>query len=120
MRDRNDRGSRKKTKGQCGQSRKHVLSVRLPRDFVEMLERAGRQYVLSGEKPLSAGQVARLLLEQEMERDTAHLNQNIAEIIRRMEAAPAREGNNSERGGLRWQTVGILEVRRRKGDADVR
>lgn len=87
MRDRNDRRSGKKTRGECGQSRKHVLSIRLPRDFVEMLERAGRQYVLPGEKPLSAGQVARLLLEQEMERDTAHRNQTIAEIIRRMEAA---------------------------------
>src|ERR1700680_4073441 len=46
MRDRNDRRSGKKTRGECGQSRKHVVSMRLPRDFVEMLERAGRQYVL--------------------------------------------------------------------------
>ena len=91
MRDRNDRRSRKKIRGQCGQSRKHVLSVRLPRDFVEMLERAGRQYVLPGEKPLSAGQVARLLLEQEMERDTAHRYQTITEMIHRMEAGRPRE-----------------------------
>jgi hypothetical protein len=52
---------------------------------------AGRQYVLLGEKPLSAGQVARLLLEQEMERDTAHRYQTIAEIIHRMEAGRPRE-----------------------------
>jgi hypothetical protein len=91
MRDQNDKRSRKKTRGQCGQSRKHVLSVRLPRDFAEMLERAGRQYVLPGDKPLSAGQVARLLLEQEMERDTAHRYQTIAEIIRRMDAGRPRE-----------------------------
>jgi hypothetical protein len=91
MRDQNDKRSRKKTRGQRGQSRKHVLSVRLPRDFLEMLERAGRQYVLPGEKPLSAGQVARLLLEQEMERDTAHRYQTIAEIIHRTEAGRPRE-----------------------------
>jgi hypothetical protein len=52
----------------------------------------GRQaVVLPGEKPLSAGQVARLLLEQEMERDTAHRYQTIAEIIRRMDAGRPRE-----------------------------
>jgi hypothetical protein len=50
-----------------------------------MLERAGGQYVLPGEKPLSAGRVALLLLEWEMNRDMEDQNRTIAEIIRRME-----------------------------------
>ena len=50
-----------------------------------MLERAGNQYVLPGEKPLSAGQVAVLLLEREMNRDMEDQNRTVGEIIRRME-----------------------------------
>jgi hypothetical protein len=58
-----------------------------------------RQYVLTGEKPLSASQVASLLLEWEMNRDREDQNRTIAEIMRRMETSPtcAEEGEEIAR-----------------------
>ena len=82
MRDQNDKRSTKKTRGQCGESRKHVLSVRLPRDFVEMLERAGRQYVLPAKSRCLPVKWLGCFSNRKWSG-----NQNIAEIIRRMEAA---------------------------------
>ena len=87
MPSQNQKRSKRKTKSRSGENREYVLSIRLSPDFVDMLERAGSQYVLPGEKPLSAGQVALLLLEREMARDTEDQNRTIAEIIRRMEVA---------------------------------
>ena len=86
MPSRSQKRSKRKTKSQSREKREYVLSIRLSQDFVDMLERAGSQYVLPGEKPLSASQVALLLLEWEMNRNMEDQNRTIAEIIRRMEA----------------------------------